>query len=156
VDFCLEAFTEALGRHGTREIFNIDQGSQFTAEDFTQALEDKGIRVSTDGKKRRIDNVFVERLWRSVKYEEVYLRAYETPGKPIEGSKNTSSSTTRAARIRASSTKRRTRHISKSAISGRRRNMKPTIEVQHLTPALFLSQPVEPLLDTPCQSRSRA
>jgi putative transposase len=78
-DFCIEAVEEALARFGAPEIFNTDQGSQFTAEDFIQALEPNGVRVSMDGKGRWIDNVFVERLWRSVKYEDIYLHAYETP-----------------------------------------------------------------------------
>ena len=61
------------------EIFNTDQGSQFTSEAFTDVLKDKGVAISMDGKGRWVDNVFVERLWRSVKYEDLYLRAYETP-----------------------------------------------------------------------------
>jgi len=77
-DFCVEALEEALTRYGTPEIFNTDQGSQFTAEDFTQVLLAKGVRVSMDGKGRWIDNVFVERLWRSVKYEDIYLHAYDS------------------------------------------------------------------------------
>jgi len=76
--FCLEALEEALTRHGAPEIFNTDQGSQFTSEDFTAALLARGIRISMDGKGRWVDNVFVERLWRSLKYEEVYLKAYES------------------------------------------------------------------------------
>jgi len=78
-DFCVDALQEALTRYGTPEIFNTDQGSQFTAEEFTQCLLAKGVRVSMDGKGRWVDNVFVERLWRSVKYEEIYLHAHETP-----------------------------------------------------------------------------
>jgi putative transposase len=77
-EFCVEAVQEALRGYGAPEIFNSDQGSQFTAEDFTKPLQDKGVRVSMDGKGRWVDNVFVERLWRSVKYEELYLHAYET------------------------------------------------------------------------------
>jgi len=77
--FCVEALDEALARYGAPEIFNTDQGSQFTAEDFIQPLQAKGVRVSMDGKGRWIDNVFVERLWRSVKYEDLYLHAYATP-----------------------------------------------------------------------------
>ena len=77
-DFCLEALQEALARYGAPEIFNTDQGSQFTAEEFTAALLAKGVRVSMDGKGRWVDNVFVERLWRSVKYEDIYLHAYGT------------------------------------------------------------------------------
>ena len=77
-DFCVEALEEALMRYGTPEIFNTDQGAQFTAEDFTAVLLAKSVRVSMDGKGRWVDNVFVERLWRSVKYEDIYLHAYET------------------------------------------------------------------------------
>jgi putative transposase len=75
-DFCVEALQEALTRFGRPEIFNTDQGSQFTSDDFTAVLKDAGVRISMDGKGRWLDNVFVERLWRSVKYEEVYLHAY--------------------------------------------------------------------------------
>ncbi len=78
-DFCIEALEEALQRFGAPEIFNTDQGSQFTSEAFTGVLKDHGIDISMDGKGRWVDNVLVERLWRSVKYEDVYLRAYETP-----------------------------------------------------------------------------
>jgi putative transposase len=76
VDFCVEALEEALSK-GKPEIFNTDQGSQFTSEAFTGRLLAQGIQVSMDGKGRCMDNVFVERLWRSVKYEEVYLKAYQ-------------------------------------------------------------------------------
>ncbi len=75
VDFCLEALAEALSR-GKPEIFNTDQGSQFTSEAFAGMLLEQGTRISMDGKGRYLDNIFVERLWRSVKYEEVYLKAY--------------------------------------------------------------------------------
>jgi putative transposase len=78
VDFCLEAVEEALARHGKPNIFNTDQGSQFTSAPFTGLLLKNGIAISMDGRGAWRDNVFVERLWRSVKYEEVYLRAYET------------------------------------------------------------------------------
>lgn len=77
-DFCVEALDEALRRFGTPEIFNTDQGSQFTGADFIDRLKAANIRISMDGKGRWLDNVFIERLWRSVKYEEVYLRAYES------------------------------------------------------------------------------
>ena len=76
VDFCLEALEEALSK-GKPEIFNTDQGSQFTSEAFTGRLLKEGVQVSMDGKGRFMDNIFVERLWRSVKYEEVYLKAYQ-------------------------------------------------------------------------------
>ncbi len=75
-DFCIEALEEALGRHGRPEIFNSDQGSQFTSIEFTKVLKDAEIAISMDGKGAWRDSVFVERLWRTVKYEEVYLRAY--------------------------------------------------------------------------------
>ena len=78
--FCVEALQEALARHGKPEIFNTDQGSQFTGEAFTGVLLENGIAISMDGKGAWRDNVFVERLWRSVKYEEVYLRAYNSVG----------------------------------------------------------------------------
>ena len=77
-DFCVEALQEALERFGAPEIFNTDQGSQFTGCDFIGVLKARDIRISMDGKGRWRDNVFVERLWRSVKYEEVYLHAYES------------------------------------------------------------------------------
>ena len=74
--FCVEVLNEALAKYGTPEIFNADQGSQFSSDDFTKVLKDAGVRISMDGKGRWVDNVFLERLWRSVKYEEVYLHAY--------------------------------------------------------------------------------
>lgn len=74
--FCIEALEEALARHGQPEIFNSDQGSQFTSTDFIKVLAARQIKISMDGKGAWRDNVFVERLWRSIKYEEVYLRAY--------------------------------------------------------------------------------
>jgi putative transposase len=77
VDFCVETLGHALGT-GKPEIFNTDQGSQFTSRSFTGLLEAEGIMISMDGRGRVYDNIFVERLWRSVKYEEVYLREYET------------------------------------------------------------------------------
>ena len=78
--FCIEALQEALARHGRPEIFNTDQGSQFTGAAFTGVLAEKAIRISMDGKGAWRDNVFVERLWRTIKYEEVYLYAYESVG----------------------------------------------------------------------------
>jgi putative transposase len=78
VGFCLEALEEALARHGRPEIFNTDQGSQFTSAAFTSLLSKNDIAISMDGRGSWRDNVFVERLWRSVKYEEVYLNAYES------------------------------------------------------------------------------
>jgi len=75
-DFCIEALEEALKKFGPPEIFNTDQGSQFTSEEWLTPLKAAGVAISMDGKGRWIDNVFIERLWRSVKYEEVYLREY--------------------------------------------------------------------------------
>lgn len=77
-DFCIEAVQEAINRYGAPEIFNTDQGSQFTSMEFTELLQQNGIKISMDGRGCWRDNVFVERLWRSVKYEEVYLHAYNS------------------------------------------------------------------------------
>ena len=76
--FCVEALQEALATHGRPEIFNTDQGGQFTSEAFTSVLKAREVRISMDGKGRALDNIFVERLWRSVKYEEVYLKQYQS------------------------------------------------------------------------------
>jgi len=76
-DFCVEALEDALRRHGAPEIFNTDQGSQFTSFAFTSVLKEHGVRISMDGKGRCLDNVFIERLWRSLKYECVYLKEFE-------------------------------------------------------------------------------
>ena len=78
VSFCIDALEEALSRNEKPDIFNTDQGSQFTSEAFTERLKKEGIGISMDGKGRWRDNVFVERIWKSIKYEEVYLHAYET------------------------------------------------------------------------------
>jgi putative transposase len=75
--FCIEALEEALARYDAPEIFSTDQGSQFTSEGFTSVLASRGVQISMDGRGRWLDNVFIERLWRSVKHEEVYLKAYE-------------------------------------------------------------------------------
>jgi putative transposase len=80
VDFCLEAVEEALAKHGRPDVFNTDQGAQFTSAAFTGLLLENKIAISMDGRGSWRDNVFVERLWRSVKYEEVYLRAYDSVG----------------------------------------------------------------------------
>jgi putative transposase len=77
-DFCIDAVEEAIDNFGCPEIFNTDQGSQFTDKDFVDVLKARGIQISMDGKGAWRDNVFVERFWRSIKYEEVYLRAYES------------------------------------------------------------------------------
>ena len=77
-DFCVAALEEALAKNGKPDIFNTDQGSQFTSFAFTNVLRENGIRISMDGRGRWLDNVFIERLWRSLKYECVYLNAFET------------------------------------------------------------------------------
>jgi putative transposase len=84
VGFCIEALEDALANHGRPEIFNSDQGSQFTSPQFTKVLWDAEIRISMDGKGRWMDNVFIERLWRSLKYECIYLHAFET-GSELRG-----------------------------------------------------------------------
>jgi putative transposase len=83
--FCIEALEEALNDHGKPEIFNTDQGSQFTCDEFIEKLISRDIKVSMDGRGRAHDNIFVERLWRSVKYENVYPKAYETIEEAREG-----------------------------------------------------------------------
>ena len=84
VGFCLEALDHAL-EMARPEVFNSDQGAQFTSLDFTGRLASAGIQISMDGRGRALDNVFVERLWRTVKYEEVYLKDYETPREASQG-----------------------------------------------------------------------
>ena len=110
--FCVEALNEALARHGTPEFFNTDQGSQFTGFAFTGHLREAGVRISMDGRGRCLDNVFIERLWRSLKYEAVYLReladGFEAPG---ASSANGSASTTPRGRTRPSAGERRPRPI---------------------------------------------
>jgi len=76
VSFCVAALEEALARHGKPDIFNTDQGSQFTSAAFTSTLESAGIKISMDGRGRWMDNVFIERLWRSLKHEDIYLKGY--------------------------------------------------------------------------------
>jgi putative transposase len=85
VDFCVEALEDAFGHHGPPDIFNTDQGAQFAALEFTEVLRLREVRISMDGKGRCRDNIFVERLWRSLKYEEVYLQAYEDVREAREG-----------------------------------------------------------------------
>ena len=85
VQFCLDALQEALRNYGLPEIFNTDQGCQFTGRDFTGVLQAHGLRISMDGKGRAFDHIFVERRWRSVKYEEVSLKHYETMRESREG-----------------------------------------------------------------------
>ena len=75
---CMDALENALANHDTLDLFNADQGCQFTSESFTGVLKQNGIKISMDGKGRWMDNVFIERLWRSLKYEEVYLKAYDS------------------------------------------------------------------------------
>ena len=75
-EFCVSALESALRRHDQPDIFNTDQGSQFTSNEFTGIIKDAGILVSMDGRGRAMDNIFIERLWRTVKYEEVYLKEY--------------------------------------------------------------------------------
>lgn len=85
--FCVEALDQAIRRHGKPEIFNSDQGPQFTSLDFTGRLQAEGVQISMDGRGRALDNIFVERLWRSVKYEEVYLHDYGTVPVAVQGLK---------------------------------------------------------------------
>ena len=84
-NFCIEALKEALARFPSPRMFNTDQGSQFTSLEFTQVLKEAGVRISMDGKGRRMDNVMIERLWRSLKYECVCLHAFETASQARKG-----------------------------------------------------------------------
>ena len=83
--FCTEALEEALRTYGTPEIFNTDQGSQFTSDDFTKILKDHNIKISMDGQGRWMDNIFIERLWKSVKYQDIYIKAYGSIGEVRKG-----------------------------------------------------------------------
>ena len=85
VDFCVEALEAAFESYGKPKIFNTDQGSQFTSKEFTRRIHDRGTQMSMDGKGRAIDNVFIERLWRSLKYEDIYLRSYQNCGDLYNG-----------------------------------------------------------------------
>jgi putative transposase len=84
-DFCVDALLEAMDRHGRPEIFNTDQGVQFTSTAFLDELSGQGVRISMDGKGRFLDNIFIERLWRSLKYEEVYIKAYGSVAEARQG-----------------------------------------------------------------------
>jgi putative transposase len=86
--FCVDALEEAIAKYGCPEIFNTDQGSQFTAEAFTDTLRSRGIAISMDGKGRWMDNVFIERLWKSVKYEDIYLKGYGSMAEAKKGLAN--------------------------------------------------------------------
>jgi putative transposase len=86
-DFCVNALQSALRRHNSPEIFNTDQGSQYTGDAFTGVLKKRGIKISMDGKGRCMDNIFIERLWRSVKYEKIFLEEFETVRELITGLK---------------------------------------------------------------------
>ena len=107
--FCVDALHEALERYGPPEIFNSDQGSQFTSVDFTDVLKEAGICISMDGKGRWMDNVFIERLWRSLTYECVYLSEFATGSQARTGSAGGWTSTTGAGPTRRSTTGRRRR-----------------------------------------------
>jgi putative transposase len=84
-DFCVDALREAMDRHGRPEIFNTDQGVQFTSAAFLDEISSQGVRISMDGKGRFLDNIFIERLWRSLKYEEVYIKAYGSVAEARQG-----------------------------------------------------------------------
>src|ERR1700690_3941828 len=84
-DFCVAALREAMEKYGRPEIFNTDQGVQFTSADFLAGLEAQEVRISMDGKGRYLDNIFIERLWRSLKYEEIFLKAYGSPAEARRG-----------------------------------------------------------------------
>jgi putative transposase len=99
-DFCVEAVQEAMAKYGRPEIFNTDQGVQFTSAAFLDQLEAAGVRISMDGKGRFLDNIFIERLWRSLKYEEVFIKAYGSVIEARRGIGGWLSSTATSGRIR--------------------------------------------------------
>ena len=117
--FCVEALSEAMDR-GRPEVFNTDHGSQFTSQEFTQVLQDRGVKISMDGKGRYADNIFVERLWRTVKYEEVYLKAYASAGRPAGNWEPTSGSTMTRGPIRPWDTGPQARCSARPRPSGRK------------------------------------
>ena len=117
--FCVETLEDAMARHGRPDIFNTDQGSQFTGTVFTGVLIREGIAISMDGKGAWRDNVFVERLWRSVKYEEVYLKAYDSVARRADQSVYISTFTMAGVRIRALTTPRRIKFTSTRCRSAR-------------------------------------
>jgi putative transposase len=84
-DFCVDALQEAMARYGKPEIFNTDQGVQFTSTGFLEELDSRGVRISMDGKGRFLDNIFIERLWRSLKYEDVFIKAYGSVAEARQG-----------------------------------------------------------------------
>jgi putative transposase len=85
VSFCIDAVNEAISKYGKPDIFNSDQGSQYTSDDFTSLLKNKGIKISMDGKGRALDNIYIERFWRSLKYENIYLNSYSTVAEMKDG-----------------------------------------------------------------------
>ena len=142
-DFCVAALKDALEVHGTPDIFNTDQGSQFTSHAFTGALAGAGVRISMNGRGRWMDNVFIERLWRSLKYECVFLNAFETGSEARTASIDGSTSTTGGVRTRRWATGRPTRSmLSKSS----RRIWRPEPSRTHLSKAANLSQEPVPAL----------
>lgn len=143
--FCIEAVEEALAKHGKPEIFNSDQGGQFTSVAFTDLLKKHEVAISMDGKGAWRDNVFVERLWRKIKYEEVYLRAYASVSKAGACSADTSMTTaTLADHIRALIVRPRTRPTSMRSHQSR---WQPNQAGIHLALARKLFRQTEPPLN---------
>jgi len=103
--FCVSALESALRRYGRPEIFNTDHGAQFTSLEFTSTLKEAGVQISMDGRGRALDNVFIKRLWRGVKYEEIYVKEYQSVPDLVRSLKSTSSSTTIIAPMPASTGK---------------------------------------------------
>jgi putative transposase len=128
--FCIDAVEEALAKHGCPQIFNTDQGSQFTNTEFTSVLINNAISISMDGKGAWRDNVFVERFWRTIKYEEVYLRAYGASKKHGNQSAATSPSTTQGDFTQPLTAAPRIKPTLTRCRSARQHNPRPTI---HLT-----------------------
>ena len=149
-DFCVTALEEAIARFGRPEIFNTDQGSQFTNFAFTNTLKGADIRISMDGRGRWMDNVFIERLWRSLKYECVYLNAFETGGEARTGDRRRRPGISSARRTSQNSIAKRLYLYAQSSVLGHAGARATSVELRFSSQGLsrLLS-----LLPTPLQSR---
>ena len=132
--FCVEALQDAMDRHGQPEIFNTDQGVQFTSADFLDELEARGVRISMDGKGRFLDNIFIERLWRSLKYEEVFIKAYGSVARRAGASAGGWRSTTTSGCTRRWATGRRAKCSRRTSlwICGQRSRFAVLAPVDHI------------------------
>lgn len=131
--FCVDCLEEAITLYGTPAIFNSDQGSQFTSDAFTGVLLNNSITISMDGRGRALDNIFVERLWRTMKYEEVYLKQHSNMPDLLMGLTSTSNSITRNVGIKRWITKRRMKSIKRLEAAGQRLWINLTVRLKYQT-----------------------